>query len=330
VAVGYRAPQQSTGVANATTITTDTQTQQTSVDEVVATGIAANLAATTNLSVADNVANLSVSLNAKSELAQSNDAVITKPQIIQPTSNRAIVSYTAATGDTVDNIAAKNSVSKDTVKWANNLTSDAVSAGATLKILPTDGILYTVKSGDTVQSIADKYKTDQTRIVLYNDLDEAGISVGSQIIVPGGVLPETERPGYVAPRVYTSYNSGYVSGNSTLYKASAGNRYTYGYCTWYVYNRRAEMGRPIGSFWGNASSWAYAARSAGYVVDNTPEVGAIMQNGGGLGHVAVVESIAANGDITLSEMNNSSYGGWGVKDTRSMSAGQAASFTYIH
>ena len=334
VAVGYRAPQQSTGVANAAPVASNTQAQQTSVNEVVATNIAANLAETTNLSVASNVANMSVSLAAKSELAQTSDATISKPQILQPTADsHTIKNYVAKSGDTVGALSAQNGVSRETIAWANGLTSDAIPEGKTLKILPKDGVLYTVKAGDTLDSIAAKYGADQSRILLYNDLDQAGISAGLQIILPGGNLPETERPGYVAPRVInygytdTYSDSSYNGGN--IYRASAGNRYSYGYCTWYVYERRAELGRSIPSFWGNASNWAYAAGYAGYTVNRTPEVGAIMQNGGGLGHVAIVESIADNGDLTLSEMNYG--GGWNqIHRGRVVSAGQASLYNYIH
>lgn len=335
VAVGYQAPQQSSGMANATLVGSDIQNQKTSVNDLVATNLAASLAETANLSVAPNVANLSVALTAKSELAQSNDAVITKPQILQPTSadNRTIISYTAVAGDSAETVAAKYGISKETVKWANNLSSDAIVPGTVLQILPLDGVQYTVKAGDTVASIATKYNVDQSRIIIFNDLDEAGISLGAKIILPAGNLPEKERPGYVAPRVVTygfntnSGSNGSSAGNA--YRASVGNRYTFGYCTWYVYERRAELGRPIGSFWGDATNWANAGASAGFVVNRTPAVGSIMQNGGGLGHVAIVENILDNGDIVLSEMNYG--GGWNqIHRGRVVSAGQAALYSYIH
>lgn len=334
VAVGYRAPEQASGVANATTVLSDSQIKQTSVNEIVATNIAANLAETTNLSVATNVASLSISLAAKNELAQSNDAIISKPQIIQPTSeSRSVSSYVAVAGDTADSVAAKFGISKDTLKWANNLSSDAIAVGSTLQILPTDGILYTVKPGDTVQSISLKYAADQTRVTLYNDLDQTEVTSGAKIVIPAGTMPVNERPGYVAPRpAYQAalFNAGSTGVNSANnYRASAGNRYSIGYCTWYVYERRAELGRSIGSFWGNATSWANSARGAGFLVDRNPEVGSIIQNGGGLGHVAIVESIAPNGDLTLSEMNYG--GGWNVKHYgRIIPAGQSGLYNYIH
>lgn len=329
VAVGYRAPQKSTGVANATTITTSSQAQQTSVNQVVATNIAANLAETTNLSVAPNVANLAVSAKINSELSQSSDAVITKPQILQPTAeNRSIVNYTSKAGDTTDILSAQFGVSKDTVKWANGLVSDAVTEGKVLQILPTNGVLYTVKAGDTAQSIGDKYKVDPTRIVLYNDLDQVGLTADIKIILPGAVLPNNERPGYVAPVATRSY--GYV-GSSYFASGSVGNRYAPGNCTWYAYEYRAQLGRPVGSFWGNAATWAAAARANGYLVDKTPSAGAVLVDEFGyFGHVAVVESVADNGDIIVSEMNNYAYGGYNQVNKRPISAGQAVLYKYIH
>jgi len=334
VAVGYHAPQQSGGIANATTIVSDTQTQKTSVNELVATNLAASLAETTNLSVATNIANLAVSLTAKNELTQTNDTVIAKPQILQPTAeSRLIVTYTVKAGDTVDSLATLHGVSKDTIKWANNLTSDTLIPGTVLQILPTDGVQYTVKAGDTLQSISQKYNVDQSRTVLYNDLDQSGITAGIKIILPGGTLPSTERPGYVVPRALTYGDGGGGSGYSSGYntdRGSAGNRYAFGQCTWYVYERRLQLGMPVGSFWGNASSWVSSARGSGYLVDHTPSAGAVMQNGGGYGHVAIIESVAPNGDVSISEMNNAAYGGWNIISHRTMSAGQAAVYNYIH
>jgi surface antigen len=111
----------------------------------------------------------------------------------------------------------------------------------------------------------------------------------------------------------------------------AGNTYARGYCTAYAYDRRVELGLPIGARWGNAASWARAAQAAGYRVDRTPAVGAIIQNGGGLGHVAIVERIRDNGDLELSEMNAAvSGGGWNVVSGRVVSAAYVGQYLYIH
>ncbi len=344
IAVGYRQPQAKSGIANAATITTATQAQPTSVDQVVASDIAASVAQTANLSVAPNVANMAVSAKITSELAQSSDTSITKPQIIQPTSqSRAVTSYMTKAGDTADSVAAHYGISKDTLKWANNLTSDALDPNVILKILPTDGVLYTAKAGDTAQSIGQKYKVDPARIILYNDLDQTGVQTGMQLVLPGAILPTNERPGYVAPVVartasyatnITGYSAGY-GGKSWRIKIGTpmypGNGYAFGNCTAYVYDRRVELGLPVGGNWGNATTWTYFAAAAGFAVNHTPSVGAIMQNGGYFGHVAIVESILPNGDLSISEMNASfSGGGFNVVNGRIVPASVVGQYAYIH
>ncbi len=67
--------------------------------------------------------------------------------------------------------------------------------------------------------------------------------------------------------------------------------------------------------WGNAYSWAAAARSLGYRVDRTPSAHSIAQTASGAwGHVMWVESVNANGTMNVSEYNNlysSRSGQWG-------------------
>jgi len=338
VAVGYQPPQKVDNVANAAIDTpsstnTASQSVQPSVDQLVATNVAAGIAERTDLPIASNVANLSVSLAAESQLAQTDSNTISKPQIIQPSADsRTLKQYTAKAGDTTQSIAQQFHVSANTVKWANNLSSDAIEPNRQLVIPPVDGVVYTVKAGDTVDSLAAKYQADKERIVTFNDLElSASLTAGKVIVVPGGVLPENERPGYVSPRNAASqgsYLGGYSTINAQIASASAGNKYAFGNCTWYAYERRMQLGRPVGSFWGNAATWAMYARAAGYRVDNTPEVGAVMQNGGGYGHVAVVESVNADGSITISEMNYA--GNFNRVTSRTVGAGSVGGFNYIH
>lgn len=332
VAIGYQPPQRTETVAQA--VNTPQNTTQPSVDELVATNVAAGIAERAELPIASNVATLSLSLVAESQLSGSASDVISKPQIIQPSADtRETRQYTAKAGDTVEAIARQFGVSPDTVKWANNLTSDAVEAGKVLTIPPVDGIVYVVKGGDTVQSIAAKYQSNVDRIIAFNDLELSGVSEGITIIVPGGVLPETERPGYVAPRAAVSqgaYGGGFSTVNAQIASASAGNRYAYGYCTYYAYERRAQLGRPVGSFWGNAATWASYARAAGYTVNTTPAPGAVIQNGGGYGHVGVVESVNPGESITITDMNYN--GNWNRVTSRTMGWGEATSgwYSFIH
>ncbi len=321
VSVGYQSPvqQQMNSQGTATSVI---EAEQLSVDQIVAANLAASTAQVADLSVASNVANLSISLNAKENLAQSDDNLLTKPQIVQPNAQRGVTAYTVVAGDNAQSVAARFGLTVETVKWANNLATDALTPGATLTIPGTNGVVYTTKDGDTVQSLAQKYGAVAARIISYNDLEVSGLTPGTRIVIPGGILPENERP-----RLAVSGSGGGISRISGASAAVAGNKYDYGYCTWYVYNKRAQIGRPVGSFWGNAVTWASYARSSGYLVNNTPEVGAVLQNGGGYGHVAFVESVGADGSVTVSEMN---YAGWNVVSTRTISAGQASSYNYIH
>jgi len=320
VSVGYQSPIQQQ-VNSQGTASSVIEAEQLSVDQIVAANLAATTAQVADLSIASNVANLSISLNAKETLAQSDDNLLTKPQIVQPNSQRGIVTYQTVTGDTAQSIAARFGVSVETVKWANNLATDAVAPGQTFSIPSTNGVIYTAREGDTVEALAQKYGSDPARIISFNDLEVSGLTPGMRFVIPGGILPENERP-----RLATSGGGGSFRPSAAA-AAVAGNRYDYGYCTWYVYNKRAQIGRPVGSFWGNAVTWASYARSAGYTVNNTPAVGAVLQNGGGYGHVAFVESVGADGSVTVSEMN---YAGWNVVSTRTISAGQAGSYNYIH
>ena len=313
VAIGYQPPQKMETIANASTLATQPSAAATqpSVDEQVAVNVAAGIAERADLAVAPNVANLSISLSVQNELAQTDNNVISKPQIIQPTADsREVKQYTAKAGDTVQSVAREFGLSPDTVKWANNLSSDAIDKDKKLVISPTDGVIYVVKAGDTIESIASKYNASKDRIVSFNDLELGGLAPGKSIILPGGALPENERPGYVAPRSSARQQSGsYSSVSASTARASAGNRYAPGNCTWFAYEQRMKLGRPIGSFWGNASSWAASARAAGFTVNNTPAPGAIAQwnsyQGGsyGAGHVGIVDSVNSDGSITISEMN---------------------------
>ncbi len=338
VAIGYQPPKRSSTetVANAAApqvVDTTNQAAAPSVDQLVATQVAAGIAERADLPIARNIAEVATSLSVESELAQANNNVISKPQIIQPAAgSRDITTYSAVTGDTVDKVAAQFNVSSDTIRWANNLTSDVLVAGQQLKILPANGVLYTIKDGDTTASIAGHFNADEKRLIAYNDLELGGLTAGKQIIVPDGDLPANERPGYVAPRSYSSSNTSAVA---SYRGGSVGNRYAFGNCTYYAYDRRAAIGRPVGSFCGNASTWAAAARASGYVVDNTPEAGAVAQWNaysdpwvGYAGHVGIVESVNGDGTVTISEMNNLAYGGFNIVNRRTIPANSVSN--YIH
>lgn len=318
ISIGYNQPQSSSIIANAANVDSANISDQLSVDNAVAVGVAAGVAQVNNLPVATSVSNLAISTQTIVSIAQSDSLVLSKPQIIESiTESRLVISHVVLEGDNANTLAEKYGISAQTIKWANNLTTDWLSVGSSIKILPFNGVLYNVKQGDTIDSISEKYSVDKTRLVLKNDLDldVSGLKPNTSIILPDGILPTEERPGYIAPVTYYTF-------------VSNGNAYAPGNCTWYVYQRRAELGIPVSSSLGNANTWALRSPT-GY--DHKPIPGAVLvDDGGWLGHVAVVESVDSVGNITISEMNNYAYGGWNIVSKRNISAGQAELYKYIH
>jgi surface antigen len=346
IAIGYRAPEQGASAALAAPVanTATAPSDRPAVNDVVASDIAASVAAASNLAIAPNVAERAVSTRVQTQYASSDvTSSISKPTIVQlSAASRNITKYPVVAGDTVESVAIKFGISADTVKWANNLTTSNLAVGSTLDILPRDGIVYTVKDGDTVQALADKYKADGSLITTYNDLEISGLSAGLKIVIPGGQLPSNERPGYRAPvaarstsggtngTYITGYSAGFSNGSTWFIKRGTPNNGSYapGNCTAYAFDRRAEIGRPIGQRWGNAGSWATNARNAGYTVNRTPAAGAVIQDSG---HVAIVEAVLPNGDLQLSEMNaRVSGGGYNIVSGRILPAGQVGQYYYIH
>ncbi|MES2630465.1 MAG: LysM peptidoglycan-binding domain-containing protein [Patescibacteria group bacterium] len=316
IAVGYRAPEQDATAAFAASLadTNNVASGQPSVNDVIATNIAASAALAADLAVAPNIAERAVSTRVQNQYAQMDTGnSVNKPTIVQLSSaSRNITPYAVQPGDTVQTVAAKFAISTDTVKWANNLTADTLAGGSTIDILPRNGIAYTVKDGDTIEKLAEKYKTDASLISTYNDLEISGLTTGLKIILPDGVLPNTERPGYVAPVASYSYTTGgFVSGYgawsgsvlSMRYMATPSGLiggYAPGNCTAYAFMRRAQLGMPVPSNLGNAYTWATQARAFGYAVDKNPSFGAVIQSGN---HVGIVEEVLANGDLRITDMN---------------------------
>jgi LysM repeat protein len=337
IGVGYRAPQEVTSSASAAPIANATpEATQAAVNEIVAIDIAASVAREANLSIAGNIAERAVSARIQSEYASASDGdAAAKPTILAVSSaSRNITTYTVVEGDTVASIAAKFGVSENTIRWANNLSGNTVAAGSTVEILPRDGITYTVKAGDTIESLAQKYKADASLIVTYNDLELNGLTTGLKIIIPSGVLPETERPGYVAPSpVYSTY---FVSGfgawsgsvlSMRIFRGVDANSggYAPGNCTAYAFFRRAQLGRPVPTNLGNAYTWATQAKAMGYTVNGTPAAGAVIQSGN---HVGVVEEVLPNGDLRITDMNYG-YRVYNLAE-RIIPASTTGRYMYIH
>ncbi len=338
VQTGYKSPsvKNDSQVDSASIASAATAQSTESINNVDSASMAADVASSANLAVSDSVSSQSISLNTIAQLEQSDTTTAVKPQIANTTlSTEAFSSYVAVSGDTATSIAAKFGLTDQTIRWANDLTGDTVLVGTNMTIPVIDGVAYTTKDGDTLESIVSKYGSSVEQIISINNLDNGATTVaaGTKLLVPGGNLPKTEQPGYVsvtpAARAASSKSKDTGAATTTYVPYANGNTYAYGYCTWYAYNRRIQMGLSLPSNLGNANTWDDRARMAGYRVDRTPSVGAIFQTDAGYyGHVGVVERVNGDGTIEVSEMNNRAYGGWGKTNTRTIT--NPGDYKFIH
>jgi surface antigen/LysM repeat protein len=246
-----------------------------------------------------------------------------------PEEDGGVKIYTVKNGDTVSSIAVSNQITVNTILWANDIDNiDSIMPGDKIFILPVAGLSHTVQSGDTIDAIAKKYKADKDKIIAFNNLPADGsLKEGEDIIIPDGEkevprtvpVPETSiRRQYATPVGGTPTVSGWRKLEG---KAGSGHKFPYGYCTWYVAQRRYV---PWG---GNAGTWIYHAKSMGYMTSKTPRVGSIMVTAESWwGHVAIVESVSG-GSITVSEMN---YERWGRVDRRTVATSSRVIKGYIY
>lgn len=291
------------------------------LDELSSADIAVQIAQLARLDEATAVSNNADTINSKLDIVPADSQIVAKPQIVA-TDHKSItdlISYVSVEGDTLTSVAQKFNVSKDTVKWSNNISAEALAVGTTLTIPPIDGILYTIKDGDTAEKIAEKYKSDVSKIIAFNDAEISGLVKDQKIVIPNGTVPVS------VVRSVPSY-AGFRFGSSAVYGY---NGYVYGYCTWYAANRRADVGRPVPANLGNASTWKVLSQRAGIAVGNTPQKHAVIWTPPRdyYGHVAFVEEVYADGSILISEMNTV---GWGVRSERTLTAAQAAGYSYIY
>lgn len=305
------------------------------LDTLSAADIAVNAARLTNLAEKTSVTNLADSV-ANELMTQVVDyAVVPKPQILSSVSKTKsdIKDYTVNDGDTLGDLATKFGVTSDSIKWSNSLTTSALKKGTVLTIPPIDGIAYTVKAGDTPETLASKYTANKDQIIAFNDAEVVGIKTGERIVIPGGSIP--------APVITYAYRAPVGSAGATVSASYGNNGYDYGWCTWYVANRRAELGRPVPNNLGNAYSWFMIAQRIGLATGVSPQAGAVMVLYYGpsspSNHVAVVEQVNDDGSFWISEMNavgqrsmtDSSYaGGWGRIDWKLFNSAGNNKFIY--
>lgn len=249
----------------------------------------------------------------------------------------ASTQHTVKSGESLWSIANKYNTSVDSIKKNNNLSNNFIFPGQVLTIggnsnstsstgsnATSSSSTYTVKSGDSLYAIANKYGVNVNALMKANNLNGYLITPNQQLKIPSNST--TVAPTKTNPNVS---NTGGGSGGYSSPTFSHQNLYTAGQCTWYVFDRRAQAGLPISTYWSDAKYWAGNAAADGYTVDHNPSVGSIMQTTTGYyGHVAYVERVNADGSILVSEMNyaNGPYN----TNTRTIPASVVSSYNFIH
>lgn len=289
------------------------------LDEVSSADIAAHVANLTKLDEAVSVKNNADTVNAQLSISPADEKVIAKTQVVATAtkSHRDIKDYSVQPGDTLTSLAEKFGVTSNSIRWSNSLSGNEIDDGKVIVIPPINGLVYTVKSGDTPESIATRYNSNKQAIIEFNDAEVGGLVVGRRIMIPDGMQPVTRTVSY----------SGFAwGGYSPIY---GGNGYDYGYCTWYAAIKRAQIGRPVPSNLGNASTWLTLSQRSGLATGSVPAAGAVIWTPPRdfYGHVGFVDSVNPDGSVNVSEMN---VVGWGRVSTKTLTAEQAAAYRYIY
>jgi surface antigen len=162
------------------------------------------------------------------------------------------------------------------------VTAAVVAGGLFFGAQATQAATHTVKSGDTLaglfpstwQAVCSHYRINCDWIYPGQVYSDDGLQAAPRAVA--GV--STSQPSQAISRGYGGPNG-----------------YGVGWCTWWVKEKRPD----IGGYWGNAGyNWLTAAQNAGFSTGYTPAPGAI---GVMTGHVVYVESVSGN-MVNISEM----------------------------
>ncbi|MGW9856945.1 N-acetylmuramoyl-L-alanine amidase [Staphylococcus hominis] len=242
--------------------------------------------------------------------------------------------YTVKSGDSLSSIASRYGTTYRHIMDLNGLRSFLIFPGQTLTVSGTasssshtqsssnssgSSSYYTVRYGDSLSVIAWKYNTTYQNIMRLNGLNNFFIYPGQKLRVSGTASSSSNTNS-------TSSSSNYYYNTPIFHHR---NLYDWGQCTWHVFNRRAQIGKGISTYWWNANNWDDAAVRDGYKIDYNPTVGSIAQSDAGYyGHVAFVERVNSNGSVLVSEMNFSASPG--ILTYRTIPAYQVRHYKFIH
>jgi LysM repeat protein len=96
-------------------------------------------------------------------------------------------------GETLSQISELYGISSNSIRWANQLTSDNIKVGQVVRIPEIDGAFVKVKSGDTLESIAARNSGNIADILDLNsniiDYRNPVLTEGMEVFIPGGEIP---------------------------------------------------------------------------------------------------------------------------------------------
>ena len=106
-------------------------------------------------------------------------------QDVEDIPNEDYFNYNVVSGDSLYSIARKFDTSVDAIKSFNNLSSNLLSVGQTLKIPtnPTNEKTYVVKSGDSLYSVAKNFNLTVDELKRLNNLTSNLLSIGQILVI---------------------------------------------------------------------------------------------------------------------------------------------------
>lgn len=181
--------------------------------------------------------------------------------------------------------------------------SDSLSA--TAKKLEKDGANRSISSAIFSYNHSQEYVSDVTKHYNAYKSNPKWVKAG---------IPNVKDLGKANGKGDSS--KGFNLDNSKFGKPKNAKEYTYnpsypwGQCTWYVHQRRHEIGKDVSLLLGNGGDWDNNAKALGMKVGKEPKAGSAVAFDQGVlgaspqyGHIAFVEKVEKDGSIVISESN---------------------------